>query len=61
MQHAVRNNQTRLYKQLNNLTDIPEDLAYMVELKELWLQGNAIPPEKITCLKDQLPTTSIRF
>ncbi len=54
-------NLTNLRFEHNNLTDIPEDLAHIVQLKELWLQGNAIPPEKITCLKDQLPTTRIRF
>jgi Leucine-rich repeat (LRR) protein len=46
----------------NQLTRVPEGLSAMGgHLKDLYIQGNKIPPEEVERLASALPNTSIRY
>jgi Leucine-rich repeat (LRR) protein len=45
----------------NRLADLPDEISRLVNLKELWLDGNRLSPAAQTRIRGLLPHTKIDF
>lgn len=45
----------------NNITSLPNEIAYLKQLKTLNLTGNPLSANQISQLKTELPNTTIIF